>query len=800
MNSRITPPKTNPHPTSAKRARKNGRPYGRDGFSAPPAMIAILLVIALVSVVTVAAVLPSMLSANPTANFTADSMTGYAPFTVSFRDRSEGDIETWAWDLGDGNLSADQNPAHTYAAPGVYTVSLTVGHSGKTSECVKTDFIIVKQKRPVANFTSSEHVGIAPLTVTFRDDSSNSPDSWKWDFDNDGEYDAFTPEAVHTYEEPGDYSVRLTVENEAGADTVIASKYVKVLSRLPVAAFGSNVSTGNLPLAVSFEDRSMNGPGEWEWDLDGDGDVDSTEQNPTFIYESKGKYTVTLTVKNSYGSDTITKSSYIVVTSGAEPVADFWASSLDGTPGLIVNFIDLSVRATSWEWDFGDGSTSTERSPSHLYSSLGTYNVTLTVRNADDDDSLCRSGLIWVLSPETEWHTFQGGLDRNGVTDEALPIGPSVEQKWAATVRSDKGVGLNGGIVAADGKIFCPSVSGHVSAYDAATGDPLWDVVLGDTVLNFMLFTPAYHDGVLYVLNSPNSSGGCKAMALNAIDGGVLWDSGPLVVGQPNTPVTYDEGRIYFGTYQDGDEQYYYCLNAATGKVLWKHTSSGSGYYWNGATIISRAMVFSEADGHIISLDKYSGAVLDTMNCSTAFGVDGDGDLMRSSVAYSSELGMIFWTWEAGYCLASGFDRGNGTFDTSIRWRSFIGDSSATPVVYGGRVYVGDGNSYSSSGEHFKCLDALTGEKIWGFSTEGGVQASAVITTHYLEGSGRTYIYFTVNCNKGPLYCVNDLGDLVWKYEPPAGDGTFTLQGGTPYDGWLYYGNDKGRLFAIGPS
>jgi outer membrane protein assembly factor BamB len=241
-------------------------------------------------------------------------------------------------------------------------------------------------------------------------------------------------------------------------------------------------------------------------------------------------------------------------------------------------------------------------------------------------------------------------------------------------------------------------------------------------------------------------------------------------------------------------------MDAATGDIVWRFAATGGGYYWNGATIISSAIVFTDVDGNIVSLDKYSGALLDSADCSLLYAVDGGNSLMRSSIAYSSELDMIFWTWEAGYCLALGFDSSNGTFDTSVIWKTMIGPSCSTPAVFGSRIYVGDGISYSTDGKHFHCLDALTGEEIWSFTTEGGVQSSPVISTYYHEETGRSYIYFTVNSDKGTLYCINDLGETVWSYTPSTDDGTYTLQGATPYNGWLYYGNDRGKLFAIGPA
>ncbi|WP_141241702.1 PKD domain-containing protein, partial [Methanosarcina spelaei] len=110
----------------------------------------------------------------------------------------------------------------------------------------------------------------------------------------------------------------------------------------------------------------------------------STKQNPTHKYSKAGKYTVTLKVTNAAGSNTVTKSNYITVTGTSQaPVADFWGWPLSGKAPLKVTFTETSKGSpTSWKWDFGDGKSSTEKSPTHTYSAARTYTVKLTATNA----------------------------------------------------------------------------------------------------------------------------------------------------------------------------------------------------------------------------------------------------------------------------------------------------------------------------------------------------------------------------------------------------------------------------------
>ena len=98
------------------------------------------------------------------------------------------------------------------------------------------------------------------------------------------------------------------------------------------------------------------------------------QQNPYNLYKKAGTYTVKLTVYNEAGSDTVTKTDIITVTS--IPVAGFAANRTVGTSPLTVQFTDLSEGApTSWFWRFGDGWNSSEQNPVHVFSSPGAYSV-----------------------------------------------------------------------------------------------------------------------------------------------------------------------------------------------------------------------------------------------------------------------------------------------------------------------------------------------------------------------------------------------------------------------------------------
>lgn len=167
----------------------------------------------------------------------------------------------------------------------------------------------------------------------------------------------------------------------------------------PIAEFSVEPGAGTVPLSVAFRDRSGGDPNTWKWDF-GD-EKSSNEQNPHHIYNEPGEYTVSLTVSNRFGSDTITKTSLINATSTTESsLAHFTANVTRGAAPLRVSFNEESSgKPTSWHWDFGDGMSSTDQNPEHTYIKSGTYNVTLTCKNAVGSSTYTRRSYITVLEP-----------------------------------------------------------------------------------------------------------------------------------------------------------------------------------------------------------------------------------------------------------------------------------------------------------------------------------------------------------------------------------------------------------------
>jgi len=332
----------------------------------------------------------------PVANFSGTPTIGAPTLNVNFTDSSTNSPTAWSWTFGDSNTSTAQNPSHSYAAVGNYTVALTATNAYGNDTNTKNNYITVGNK-PVANFSGTPTIGAPPLAVSFTDSSTYSPTAWSWTFGDSGTSTVQNPS--HTYSTAGSFTVALTATNAYGNSTNTKNNYVTV-GNPPVANFSGTPTTGGAPLAVTFTDSSTNTPTAWAWTF---GDTNtSTVQNPSHTYSSSGTYTVALTATNAYGNNTNTKNSYITVTGGTPPVANFSGTPTVGIFPLAVTFTDSSTNTpTAWSWTFGDSNTSTAQNPSHTYTSAANYTVTLTATNAGGSDGETKTNYIMACTEIT---------------------------------------------------------------------------------------------------------------------------------------------------------------------------------------------------------------------------------------------------------------------------------------------------------------------------------------------------------------------------------------------------------------
>ena len=277
----------------------------------------------------------------------------------------------------------------------VFCGLIPAGTLAVPDEGSESGFIVVTDP-PVADFFTNTQFGTAPLMVSFSDRTLGSlPLSYFWEFGDGGTSTEQNP--THSYAVNGRYTVTLTVTNKYGTDKKTIPEFVSV-GTIPTASFSATPTQGTIPLTVKFTDTSGSVITSWHWNF-GDGAI-STVQNPSHTYTKTGVYTVSLDTTNRYGNGYSIKPGFI--NAGMIPNAEFFADLRTGNPPLTVKFHDYSSgNPSSWLWQFGDGTTSTEKDPVHTYGNVGYYNTTLTATNAFGSDTLIRTHHIRVGNPVT---------------------------------------------------------------------------------------------------------------------------------------------------------------------------------------------------------------------------------------------------------------------------------------------------------------------------------------------------------------------------------------------------------------
>ncbi len=313
-------------------------------------------------------------NASPVAAFTS-TLTGLtAGLNATGSSDPDGSIASYAWDFGDGSTGTGATATHTYAAPGVYPVTLTVTDP---AGAISTQVALITSGTPPTAAFSTQRTGL-----TLRADGSASHDAdnnaaarWNWDFG-----DGTTGTGVigqHTYSRAGAYQVTLTVTDSSGLAAATTTA-VQVVDIPPTPRFSS---------AVSGHTVSVNGSGStdadgtvtgWIWNF-GDGTT-ANGATATHTYAKYGSYKISLTAVDNAGWMSTTTTS--VTTANTPPTA----SAKVATARLKATFDasaakDSDGQIVSYAWNFGDHGSGTGRTISHTYRQAGSYRVTLTVKD-----------------------------------------------------------------------------------------------------------------------------------------------------------------------------------------------------------------------------------------------------------------------------------------------------------------------------------------------------------------------------------------------------------------------------------
>ncbi|AKB30294.1 cell surface protein [Methanosarcina siciliae T4/M] len=648
----------------------------------------------------------------PTADFSASPVSGDAPLTVSFTDLSTGDgITAWAWDFdNDENVdSTEQNPSYTYSNAGTYAVSLKVTGEGGSDSEVKADYITVSESstpvEPVAAFAADVTSGTAPLTVNFTDQSTGSPTSWAWDFDNDGNMDSTEQNPNHTYSDAGSYAVNLTVTNEDGSDSELKTDYITVSESStpvePVAAFAADVASGTAPLTVNFTDQSTGSPTSWAWDFDNDGNDDSSEQSPSYTYNDTGSYTVKLTVSNENGSDALEISGMITVK-------------------------EIVISEDTW-YQFHKDAQHSGYSSSDAPDSA---NLAWIAGPLNDTYSLVPSSSV-VIAEGMVFGLCNGAVDDYGnpLTSEGQLVAfdeETGEEIWNVTVMAPEW-GSWSCPAYNDGKVFA-SAGKNTYCVNASTGDILW-TFQNPSELASCNGGPAIGDGKVFASDWDGGNYYC----LDENTGELLWTFKVDGLYAQSTPA-YKEDRVYLSGWTTVNAVY--CVNATTGELIWENDELSSNPCGS-ITVTDEGLYlsiysFGTEDG-FYKLDLNDGHEIwgrpdIPPTDSTPAVVNGKVYLSAGTAGYS-DLNT--------YCLNASDGKTIWVTDSSEN----IGDWVCSPAVADGKVFTGGAAEGLFTGSStLYAFDAKTGTVIWSYKGCGGSPAIADDMV-FSTGSGKLYAF-----------------------------------------------------------
>jgi PKD repeat protein len=294
-------------------------------------------------------------------------------------------------------------------------------------------------------------------SVDFSNTSLNAI-AYSWDF-GDGQTSTQT-DPTHIFSTPDTYTVTLIAIGSGSCPNDTITQQVDV-TNAPNADFSAiQLCVGGTTIFTDESSIASGSIASWDWDF-GDGTTHSTLQNPSHTYTDSGYYNVTLIVVSNIGfADTNTQQIYIE----PRPTAAF--SFTAGATGQMTYFTDETnghgSTLIAWLWNFGDGSTSVQQNPDHVYNAEGTYWATLVVFNDCGSDTVVQQIVIVTDGIHETENTLQ--LFPNPVQDNMTTLIFTSQAAETFSIR----------LYSSDGQII------STSTFDAVAGENRYQLRLDE--------------------------------------------------------------------------------------------------------------------------------------------------------------------------------------------------------------------------------------------------------------------------------------------------------------------------------
>ena len=320
------------------------------------------------------------------------STTGCAPLTINFTNLTINGL-TFLWNFGDGSPTDTAfSPTHTFVNAGTFVVTLSAANSNAcfvTNDTMRLT-ITVDSNGIKPGFTYNVVDSCGPYNVSFVNTSlyssttgSTSFTVFHWYFGDGSSYTGVTP-PTHSFPDTGVYVVTLVMIDSTACISPDTIKETVSFNNARVSASFTMPDSVCLGTTVTPTTTFSNGI-TYSWSFADS--VVNTIADPSFTFNTVGTFTLTVVVANPgtcNGADTFNRIIKVLPT----PIADFSFVPITPQENIPTTFTNMSVNATRYSWDFGDGTTSVETNPIHQYNKTGTYKTCLTAYNGSSCPSV----------------------------------------------------------------------------------------------------------------------------------------------------------------------------------------------------------------------------------------------------------------------------------------------------------------------------------------------------------------------------------------------------------------------------
>lgn len=324
----------------------------------------------------------------------SDKTTGCVPLEVRFSGTSAMKDGSFKWTFSNGATSSEKNPSIVFLEPGNFEAKLTVSN-GSISESASTTVSALGSPKTDFKMEKVKACANEPLHFINQTVPSSAPIvSYVWGFgDGKTSTEAYVK---HAYKNPGNYNITLVATDANGCSSSRTTYSSIEVKANPVAGFApSTLTSCNDAEKIAFANQSMGNKLTYSWNFNDDKVVTAAN---TVHFFTQGSYNVSLAVMDENGcADTMVKR-----VSVNKLKSDFLSAKESSCAGENVKFINTSnSKNATCLWEFGDGTTSTQRNPGKVYANAGNYTVKLTIKDGACTETLVKEDYIKVI-PGTE--------------------------------------------------------------------------------------------------------------------------------------------------------------------------------------------------------------------------------------------------------------------------------------------------------------------------------------------------------------------------------------------------------------